>query len=58
MQADNTLKAGMATGTVLGIIPSLLSEDIARTILLAAIGATASFIVTLFLKWLFRSGKS
>jgi len=52
---DATLRTGTASGTLLSMVPNILSEDIARTILLAAVGAAASFAVTLFLKWIFRS---
>ena len=57
MAFDNTLKAGTATGTLLSIVPNMLSQDILRTVVLATIGAVVSFAVTLFLKWIFRSRK-
>jgi hypothetical protein len=43
---------GTASGTFLSILPNILSEDIAKTIILAALGATVSFMVSLLLKWL------
>lgn len=57
METNTSLKAGTATGTIFSIVPNLLSEDILRTILLAVLGAVASFMVTLLLKWLTRSKK-
>lgn len=52
METNISLKAGTASGTFLSILPNILSEDIAKTIILAVVGATASFMVSLFLKWL------
>jgi len=51
---DNTvsLKIGTAAGTLLSIMPNIRSDDVAKTVLLAVIGAVSSFIVTIFLKWL------
>jgi hypothetical protein len=43
---------GTASGTFLSILPNILSEDIGKTIILAVLGATVSFMVSLFLKWL------
>jgi hypothetical protein len=43
---------GTASGTFLSILPNILSEDIVKTIILAVLGATVSFMVSLFLKWL------
>nr|WP_084625939.1 hypothetical protein [Flavobacterium soli] len=54
-ESDTTLRIGTASGTLLSIMPNIFSEDIARTVVLAAVGAMASFMVTLFLKWIFRS---
>jgi len=57
MEADVTVKSGTASGTLLGIMPTILSEDILRTVALACIGAVVSFGVTVFLKWCFRVRK-
>lgn len=38
-------------GMALALIADINSQDILRTVLHAAVGATVSFIVTLFLKW-------
>jgi hypothetical protein len=55
METNETLRAGTASGTFLSILPNILSEDIAKTIILAVVGATASFMVSLLLKWLTNS---
>ena len=47
---DNTTKAGTAGGTLLTIFANISSEDIIKTIILAAVGAAVSFVVTIFLK--------
>jgi mannitol-specific phosphotransferase system IIBC component len=47
---DNTTKAGTASGTLLTIFANISSEDIIKTIILAAVGAAVSFGVTIFLK--------
>ncbi len=52
METNLTLRMGTASGTFLSILPNILSEDIAKTIILAALGATVSFMVSLLLKWL------
>jgi hypothetical protein len=51
---DNTTKAGTAGGTLLTIFANITSEDIIKTIILAAIGAVVSFGVTLSLKLLIK----
>lgn len=51
---DNTTKAGTAGGTLLTIFANITSEDIIKTIILAAIGAAVSFTVTIFLKALIK----
>ena len=55
METNISLKAGTASGTVLSILPNILSEDIVKTIILAALGANVSFTVSLLLKWLTKS---
>ena len=52
METNISLRAGTVSGTFLSILPNILSEDIAKTIILAVVGATASFMVSLLLKWL------
>jgi mannitol-specific phosphotransferase system IIBC component len=55
METNETLKAGTASGTVLSILPNVASEDFVKTIILAVVGATVSYLVSLFLKWLTKS---
>jgi uncharacterized membrane protein (UPF0136 family) len=57
MEPNLSLRMGTTSGTLLSIAPQLLSEDIAKTIVLAAVGATASFVVSFFLKWLCKRRK-
>lgn len=54
---DSTLSIKMGTigGTLLSMVPNIDSVDIYRTVILAVVGATASFFVTLLLKWLTKS---
>ena len=52
MQSSTSLWTGTAAGTVLSILPNLNSDDIARTIILAAVGAIVSFIISLLIKLL------
>ena len=47
---DNTTKAGTATGTLLTILVNISRADLLKTVVLAAIGAAVSFVVTLILK--------
>ena len=51
---ENTTKAGTAGGTLLTIFANITSEDVVKTIILAAIGAAVSFTVTIFLKALIK----
>ncbi len=51
MESNNTLQVGTASGTLLSIVPSIASEDIVKTIILAVVGAVISFAVSLLLKW-------
>lgn len=48
---------GTACGTLLGILSSIHLGDILQTGILAAIGATVSFIVTVCWKRLLRKNK-
>jgi hypothetical protein len=57
MDNSVSLKIGTASGTLLSVMPNILSEDIAKTVLLAIVGAVSSFIVTLILKSLTKSRK-
>jgi mannitol-specific phosphotransferase system IIBC component len=47
---DSTTKTGTAGGTLLTIFANITKEDIAKTIVLAGVGAIVSFAITLLLK--------
>lgn len=48
---DNTTIIGTLSGTILSVFAMFDIQDITKTIVMAAIGAAVSFIVTKFLKW-------
>ena len=54
---DTTTVAGTVTGTVFTIAANIDSQDYTKTVILACVGAIASFIVSLILKriWKFLS---
>ena len=49
---DNTTLIGTLSGTILSIFATFDLQDIVKTIILAAVGATVSFLVTKGLKWI------
>jgi len=59
MESNISVSIGTASGTLLSVLPNIHSEDYAKTIVLAIVGATtgavASFTVTRILKWLSRN---
>ncbi|GEP52629.1 hypothetical protein FNO01nite_33010 [Flavobacterium noncentrifugens] len=57
METNISLKTGTAAGTLLSILPNLHSEDIAKTIILAVLGAVVSFTASLLLKTLTKIRK-
>jgi hypothetical protein len=57
MTANNPTLMGTAGGTFLSIVPNIHSEDIARTVILAAVGAVVSFTISLLLKSLNKKHK-
>ena len=57
MIANNPTLMGTAGGTFLSIIPNIHSEDIARTVILATVGAVVSFTISLLLKSLQKKHK-
>jgi hypothetical protein len=57
MEANISLKNGTALGTVLCVLSNIHSKDIVKTIILAVVGASVSFAVSLFLKWVTKSKK-
>lgn len=44
-------------GTVLTVMMNISSDDIVKTVVLAALGAVVSFSVSLFMKWLIEKWK-
>jgi hypothetical protein len=48
---------GTAGGTFLSVVPNLDSDDVLRTVLLAAIGATVSFGISMVLKFVLKKYK-
>lgn len=54
---DNTTKAGTATGTLLTIFANISNEDLAKTAILAAVGALVSYSVTISLRYLIKKVK-
>ena len=57
MTNNNPTLVGTAGGTFLSIAPNLESEDIVKTIILAAVGAVVSFTISLLLKSLNKKHK-
>ncbi|WP_169736895.1 hypothetical protein [Flavobacterium daejeonense] len=57
MTANNHTLIGTAGGTFLSIVPNIQSEDIAKTVILATIGAVVSFTISLLLKSLNKKHK-
>jgi ammonia channel protein AmtB len=53
-QDDNATLLGTLSGMILSIIATFDLSDIVKTVILAAIGATVSFLVTRGLKWIWR----
>jgi uncharacterized membrane protein len=51
---DHTTAAGTVTGTVFTVAANIDSHDYMRTVILACVGAIASFVISLFLKWMWK----
>ena len=51
---DNSTKLSTAFGTILTIFVNIRTEDLIKTVLLAAVGGVSSFVATLLLKFLIR----
>lgn len=51
---EHTTTIGTISGTLLSVAATIDLQDISKTIVLAAVGASVSFLVTLFLKWVWR----
>jgi hypothetical protein len=48
---------GTAGGTFLSVVPNLNSEDVFKTVLLAAVGAIVSFGISMILKFVIKKYK-
>jgi hypothetical protein len=48
---------GTAGGTFLSVVPNLHSEDVLKTVLLAAVGAIVSFGISMVLKFAIKKYK-
>ena len=57
MHSPNSVTVGTAGGTLLSIVPIVTSSDVAKTVVLAAIGATVSCLVSMFIRCLLRRHK-
>lgn len=55
---DNSTKVSTAFGTMLTIFVNIQTEDLIKTVLLAALGGVSSFMATLLVKFLIRNIKS
>lgn len=51
-QSDHIVRNTTIGGMLLSIAPVVSSGEILKTIILAAVGGTVSFIISLILKWL------
>ncbi len=51
---DNTTIIGTISGTLLSIEVTIDHQDYLKTIVLAAVGAAVSFVVTVVLRWVWR----
>jgi hypothetical protein len=54
---DNKTLMGTAGGTFLSVVPNLSSDDVAKTVILATVGAVVSFTISLLLKSLNKKHK-
>lgn len=52
---DSTTALGTVTGTVFTVAATIDTQDYLKTVILAVIGATVSFAVSLLLKWLWNN---
>lgn len=55
---DNSTKLSTAFGTMLTIFVNIQTEDLIKTVLLAAVGGVSSFMATLLLKFLITNIKN
>jgi hypothetical protein len=57
MQSSNPILIGTASGTFLSVLPNLHSEDVLKTVVLAAIGAIVSFVLSMIFKFIVKKHK-
>jgi hypothetical protein len=57
MSNSNPTLVGTVGGTFLSIVPNIQSEDVVKTVILAAVGAIVSFMISLLLKCLIKKHK-
>lgn len=57
MSNSNPTLVGTAGGTFLSVLPNIESEDVAKTIVLATIGAIVSFTISLIFKFFIKKRK-
>jgi hypothetical protein len=57
MQSSNPILIGTASGTFLSMVPNLHSEDVLKTVVLAAIGAIVSFVLSMIFKFIVKKHK-
>lgn len=55
---DNSTKVSTAFGTMLTIFVNIQTEDLIKTVLLAAVGGVSSFAATLMFKFLITTIKN
>ncbi|WP_167597761.1 hypothetical protein [Leeuwenhoekiella sp. ZYFB001] len=53
-----SLKLGTLGGTVAAAVPSIQRDTLLEAVVFAGVGACVSFVVSLFLKWLFKALKT
>ncbi|TAM99789.1 MAG: hypothetical protein EPN39_05900 [Chitinophagaceae bacterium] len=59
MFSSRNTQAGITGGTLLSLLPIISSEELAKALILAALGTAVSFGVSLILQWLIKpKGKS
>ena len=51
---DSTTAMGTLTGTVVTVAATIDTQDYMKTMILAIVGATVSFAVSVVLKWLWN----
>jgi hypothetical protein len=57
MTSSNPTLIVTAGGTFLSVLPNLNSEDVLKTVFLAAIGALVSFVLSMVLKFIVKKHK-